>query len=110
MIHLLWGSVLFVGSIFILVILMKNRNRSVFLYFFLIWILCGIVLGVINIIFQRYDAYCSMYLGVVSSCYTFYDNRQYPVSKKTNAYISSLQGNVAGMGLLLYGILSLCYL
>lgn len=85
----------------------KSRNRKVFWYFCHVWILCGITLGILNIVFQKYDAYTSIYLGVICSCYTYYDNKQNPVSKRTNAYISSLQGYVAGIGFLLYGLLSL---
>ena len=43
----------------------------------------------------------------VQDGYNYYDNKRNPVSKMTNAYISSLQGYVAGLGLLLYGIMSL---
>lgn len=85
----------------------KSRNRKVFWYFCHVWILCGITLGILNIVFQKYDAYTSIYLGIICSCYTYYDNKQNPVSKRTNAYISSLQGYVAGIGFLLYGLLSL---
>ena len=85
----------------------KSRNRNVFWYFCHVWILCGITLGILNIVFQKYDAYTSIYLGIICSCYTYYDNKQNPVSKRTNAYISSLQGYVAGIGFLLYGLLSL---
>ena len=67
----------------------------------------GIILAITNIIVQKYDAYCSMFLGFLCSCYNYYDNKRNPVSKMTNAYISSLQGYVAGLGLLLYGIMSL---
>ena len=85
----------------------KSRNRKVFWYFCHVWILCGITLGILNIVLQKYDAYTSIYLGIICSCYTYYDNKQNPVSKRTNAYISSLQGYVAGIGFLLYGLLSL---
>lgn len=85
----------------------ENIYRKVFWYFCHVWILCGITLGILNIVFQKYDAYTSIYLGIICSCYTYYDNKQNPVSKRTNAYISSLQGYVAGIGFLLYGLLSL---
>lgn len=84
----------------------KQKQKSI-LVFFHVWILCGITLGILNIVFQKYDAYTSIYLGIICSCYTYYDNKQNPVSKRTNAYISSLQGYVAGIGFLLYGLLSL---
>ena len=107
MVHLLWGCVLLISCTFILFLLKKSRNRKVFWYFCHVWILCGITLGILNIVFQKYDAYTSIYLGIICSCYTYYDNKQNPVSKRTNAYISSLQGYVAGIGFLLYGLLSL---
>ena len=107
MVHLLWGCVLLISCSFILFLLKKSRNRKVFWYFCHVWILCGITLGILNIVFQKYDAYTSIYLGIICSCYTYYDNKQNPVSKRTNAYISSLQGYVAGIGFLLYGLLSL---
>ena len=107
MLHLLWGCVLLISCTFILFLLKKSRNRKVFWYFCHVWILCGITLGILNIVFQKYDAYTSIYLGIICSCYTYYDNKQNPVSKRTNAYISSLQGYVAGIGFLLYGLLSL---
>ena len=102
-----WGCVLLISCIFILFLLKKSRNRKVFWYFCHVWILCGITLGILNIVFLKYDAYTSIYLGIICSCYTYYDNKQNPVSKRTNAYISSLQGYVAGIGFLLYGLLSL---
>ena len=101
------GCVLLISCTFILFLLKKSRNRNVFWYFCHVWILCGITLGILNIVFQKYDAYTSIYLGIICSCYTYYDNKQNPVSKRTNAYISSLQGYVAGIGFLLYGLLSL---
>lgn len=101
------GGVLLISCTFILFLLKKSRNRKVFWYFCHVWILCGITLGILNIVFQKYDAYTSIYLGIICSCYTYYDNKQNPVSKRTNAYISSLQGYVAGIGFLLYGLLSL---
>ena len=107
MVHLLWGCVLLISCTFFLFLLKKSRNRKVFWYFCHVWILCGITLGILNIVFQKYDAYTSIYLGIICSCYTYYDNKQNPVSKRTNAYISSLQGYVAGIGFLLYGLLSL---
>ena len=84
----------------------KQKQKSI-LVFLPCRILCGITLGILNIVFQKYDAYTSIYLGIICSCYTYYDNKQNPVSKRTNAYISSLQGYVAGIGFLLYGLLSL---
>lgn len=107
MVHLLWGCVLLISCTFILFLLKKSRNRKVFCFFCHVWILGGITLGILNIVFQKYDAYTSIYLGIICSCYTYYDNKQNPVSKRTNAYISSLQGYVAGVGFLLYGLLSL---
>lgn len=107
MVHLLWGCVLLISCTFILFLLKKSRNRKVFWYFCHVWILCGITLGILNIVLQKYDAYTSIYLGIICSCYTYYDNKQNPVAKRTNAYISSLQGYVAGIGFLLYGLLSL---
>ena len=101
------GCVLLISCTFILFLLKKSRNRKVFWYFCHVWILGGITLGILNIVFQKYDAYTSIYLGIICSCYTYYDNKQNPVSKRTNAYISSLQGYVAGIGFLLYGLLSL---
>ena len=101
------GGVYFLLVVHLFSFSKKSRNRKVFWYFCHVWILCGITLGILNIVFQKYDAYTSIYLGIICSCYTYYDNKQNPVSKRTNAYISSLQGYVAGIGFLLYGLLSL---
>ena len=81
------GCVLLISCTFILFLLKKSRNRKVFWYFCHVWILGGITLGILNIVFQKYDAYTSIYLGIICSCYTYYDNKQNPVSKRTNAYI-----------------------
>lgn len=32
-------------------------KNKVFWYFCHVWILCGITLGILNIVFQKYDAY-----------------------------------------------------
>ena len=76
MVHLLWGCVLLISCTFILFLLKKSRNRKVFWYFCHVWILGGITLGILNIVFQKYDAYTSIYLGIICSCYTYYDNKQ----------------------------------
>ena len=70
------GCVLLISCTFILFLLKKSRNRKVFWYFCHVWILGGITLGILNIVFQKYDAYTSIYLGIICSCYTYYDNKQ----------------------------------
>ena len=104
--QLCWSCTLLFSCVFILIIMRKTKVNILWL-FCLIGVLCGIILAITNIIVQKYDAYCSMFLGILCSCYNYYDNKRNPVSKMTNAYISSLQGYVAGLGLLLYGIMSL---
>ena len=96
------------GCVFILIIMRKTKVNILW-FFCLIGVLCGVILAITNIIVQKYDAYCSVFLGILYSCYNYYDNKRNPVSKMTNAYISLFQGYVAGLGLLLYGIMSLLH-
>ena len=95
MIHLVWGFSLLFSSILVFFYFKKN-NRVTAKYLCLFGALIGAILGILNI-----------FIGVLCIFFTYYDNKKHPVSKITNAYISSLQGYVAGIGLLLYGIFHL---
>lgn|SRR5574344_2854227 len=107
MIHLIWGISLMFSCILMFILLHREISRGSFKYYYLLGLLIGVILGAINIFVQKYDAYCSMCIGALCSYYTYCDNKKHPVSKMTNAYISSLQGYVAGIGFLLYGIFHL---
>lgn len=101
----IWSCILLLCCIFAFALLLEKRNRNILWHFCQLGIICGVLLAIVNIIVQEYDAYCSIFIGVLCICYTYYDNKQNPVSKMTNAYISSLQGYVAGVGLILYGLI-----
>ena len=104
--HSLWSCILLV-SCAITAIFLKNRtSKKPFMRLCKLGVLCGLLLGVTNIIAQKYDALCSIYLGLLLFGFTYYDNKRHPVSPWSNAYVSQLSGYVAGIGLILYGILS----
>lgn len=107
MIHLVWGFSLLFSSIFVFLLFQKKDNRVTVKYLCLFGASIGAILGILNIFVQKYDSYCSICIGVLCIFFTYYDNKKHPVSKITNAYISSLQGYVAGIGFLLYGIFHL---
>ena len=106
MIHLAWGFSLLFSSTLVF-FYFKKDNRVTAKYLCLFGALIGAILGILNIFVQKYYSYCSICIGVLCIFFTYYDNKRHPVSKRTNAYISSLQGYVAGVGLLLYGIFHL---
>ncbi len=106
MIHLVWGFSLLFSSILVF-FYFKKDNRVTAKYLCLFGALIGAILGILNIFVQKYDGYCSICIGILCIFFTYSDNKKHPVSKITNAYISSLQGYVAGIGLLLYGIFHL---
>ena len=98
------------NTIISILIIIRFRKCNNYMIKFLINLVCiiGITVGVLNIIVQKYDPFCSMYLGVACCFYTYYDNKKNPVSPMTTAWVSSLEGYVAGFGLILYGYFSLC--
>lgn len=102
MMHIMWGCGVLLSSIFILILLKKRQLKSNYRLFYLIGLLIGLVIGSVNIFTQKYDNYCSIYIGILCCCYTYFDKNTY--SKGTNAYISSLQGYVGGVGFILYGL------
>ncbi len=94
-------------TILMLLQLKRNNSKSIFWYFCLLGLFIGIAIGAFNLFTQRYDAYCPMEFGLQCCCFTYYDNKKNRYSKWTNAYISSLQGYVGGIGFFLYGIFQL---
>ena len=105
MMHIMWGCGVLLSSIFILILLKKRQLMSNYRLFYLIGLLIGLVIGSVNIFTQKYDNYCSIYIGILCCCYTYFDKNTY--SKWTNAYISSLQGYVGGVGFILYGLFTM---
>lgn len=105
--HLLWSCFLLVSCVITAIFLKKEANKKApFIRLCKLGVLCGLLLGVANIIVQKYDALCSIYLGLLWLSVTYYDNKRHPVSIWSNAYVSQLSGYVAGIGLILYGILA----
>lgn len=103
----MWGCGVLLSSILILILLKKRQRKSNYRHFCLVGLLIGIVIGSINIFTQKYDNYCSIYIGILCCCYTYFDNEKKTYSKWTNAYISSLQGYVGGVGFILYGLFTI---
>lgn len=103
----MWGCGVLLSSILILILLKKRQRKSNYRHFCLVGLLIGIIIGSINIFTQKYDNYCSIYIGILCCCYTYFDNEKKTYSKWTNAYISSLQGYVGGVGFILYGLFTI---
>lgn len=103
--HTLWSCVMAVLTILYAIYFKRNKKKQRYIY--LLACLLGGILCILSIFNDTFDSYSSIYVGISCICYTYYDNKKNPVSKMTTAHASSLQGYVGGVGLILYGVLTL---
>ena len=102
MAYLIWSFLLLSFSLMLIIYASK---REIIARIGFILALAGIVASIVNFITHHHIGVCSIIFGLYCMLWTYQDNKDHPVSKGTNTYISQLQGYVAGVGFILYGLM-----
>ena len=82
----------------------KRKSIGLILYVtYLIFAITCVCLGIYCIISNQYDELCAIIFGIAFTVFTYKDKDEFPPSFTIN-YINYLQGYVAGLGSILYGL------
>jgi len=101
----LWGILSFITGIALLFhTIRKRKSIGLILYVtYLIFAITCVCLGIYCIIRNQYDELCAIIFGIAFTVFTYKSKDEFPPSFTIN-YINYLEGYVAGLGAILYGL------